>query len=631
MLTSGNVSDEPIAYRRRRRPASGWRGIADAFLTHDRRDPHPDRRLGGARRSAARRAGAPPLARLRAGAAAASRSRSPGPVLACGAELKSTFCLAPRGRRRSSPTTSATWRTPRRCARSPRGSSTSGGCSTSTPQVVAHDLHPDYLSTKYAARAGRRAELVGVQHHHAHIASCLADNGEARPGDRRRLRRHRLRHRRHDLGRRVPGRRPGRLRAGRPPGAGADARRRGRDPAAVADGRGLPGRRLPGRLRRPAWRSRPQRAVTGAPCWRWPSAASTRRSPPAPGGCSTRSPPLLGVRDAINYEGQAAIELEQLADPGEPGSYPAAADRRRAAADRRGRPGPRPRPTTWSPGASAPVIAARFHNGVAGGHRATCVALRDRYGLGTVALSGGVFQNLLLLDRVVTAAGGRGLPGADPPPGALQRRRDQPRPGGGRGGPARRARPPAEGRSISVSRAAGRSSSPCRRRHPESAERPSPPVLGPSESASRIGHGRGYSSAVSRVSRSAAPRTAATAPGRIRPGTGTQGRPAAHRRPDRARQLAERQGLRPDRVDHVRAGSGTEPDAQARPGHRRGSPRTPVAPAAAQREGRQAAQQPGDVVDQHVVAAEQDRRARDGGGHARSRPAAARPAALPRK
>ena len=80
------------------------------------------------------------------------------------------------------------------------------------PAALAVDLHPDYLSAKLGrARARRTAcRSIEVQHHHAHIAACLAENGrplDAAAGARHRARRARLGRRRHDLGRRVPARR----------------------------------------------------------------------------------------------------------------------------------------------------------------------------------------------------------------------------------------------------------------------------------------------------------------------------------------------------------------------------------------------------------------------------------------
>jgi hydrogenase maturation protein HypF len=117
---------------------------------------------------------------------------------------------------------------------------------------------------------------------------------------------------------------------------------------------------------------------------------------------------MLGVRDTINYEGQAAVELEQLADPEEKAGYRAGvsgdapfrvagADLVHAAADDLAR------------GVERPVIAARFHHGVAGLIEEGCRVVRDRSGLGVVALSGGVFQNLLLLTDVVARLEGAGF------------------------------------------------------------------------------------------------------------------------------------------------------------------------------------------------------------------------------
>ena len=117
---------------------------------------------------------------------------------------------------------------------------------------------------------------------------------------------------------------------------------------------------------------------------------------------------LLGVRDTINYEGQAAVELEQLADPAEPGAYRAGvspgepfqvggADLVRQAAEDLAR------------GTAPAIIAARFQHGIVRLIEDGCATIRDRHGLETVALSGGVFQNLTVLGGAVTRLEARGF------------------------------------------------------------------------------------------------------------------------------------------------------------------------------------------------------------------------------
>jgi hydrogenase maturation protein HypF len=121
---------------------------------------------------------------------------------------------------------------------------------------------------------------------------------------------------------------------------------------------------------------------------------------------------ILGVRDTINYEGQAAIELEQLAEtltPAEAEAYPATLETGEGPFTIRGSDLLHAVIEDRTGGVPAPVIASRFHHGVAALIEAGCVLMRERYDLGTVALSGGVFQNLLLLNATVARLETRGF------------------------------------------------------------------------------------------------------------------------------------------------------------------------------------------------------------------------------
>ena len=104
---------------------------------------------------------------------------------------------------------------------------------------------------------------------------------------------------------------------------------------------------------------------------------------------------LLGVRDEVRYEGQAAIDLEYVADPSESGSYavPVAAGVVQVSALVRAI------AEDLLAGTTVPVLAARFHNALAEMVTAVCSGVRERTDVSTAALSGGVFQNSLLLGR----------------------------------------------------------------------------------------------------------------------------------------------------------------------------------------------------------------------------------------
>jgi hydrogenase maturation protein HypF len=106
---------------------------------------------------------------------------------------------------------------------------------------------------------------------------------------------------------------------------------------------------------------------------------------------------LCGVRQEVNYEAQAAIELEALADREERGVYGFDLD----GEDIQANEVIRAIVSDLRAGVPVPVISARFHNGLAEVILRVCARLRHEHSLEAVALSGGVWQNMLLLERTV--------------------------------------------------------------------------------------------------------------------------------------------------------------------------------------------------------------------------------------
>lgn len=397
VLTSGNLSGEPLVHRDEE-ALERLSGLVDGFLTHDRPinvrvDDSVVRVFRGRELPLRRSRGYAP-------APVTVRRPFPRPVLACGAQLKNTFCLAKGGRAFLSPhigdlESAETLR------------AFTGGIAHFRrlfgidPQVVAHDLHPEYLSTKYALSLAETEGLaaVGVQHHHAHLAACLADNEEDGPVIGIAF---------DGLGHGPDGtlwggelliadpasyRRAGHLEPVPMPGGTAAVRQPWRMAAAHLDAAyaGSPPELVLIRRHEAHWN-----AVT--------SLARTRTAAPltsSAGRLFDAVAAIAGVRDEASYEGQAAVELEQRVDPAERSAYPVSlgdgdplviscADLVRCAAEDAGA------------GVPAAKVAARFHNGLAAAVVRAVGVLRERTGLATAAVSGGVFQNLTLLRLVVS-------------------------------------------------------------------------------------------------------------------------------------------------------------------------------------------------------------------------------------
>jgi hydrogenase maturation protein HypF len=433
VMTSGNLSEEPIATDNIDARVR-LKALADAFLMHNRpintrcddsvmRVFHfPGLKDNRAPDRSALKDETYPLRRSRGYAPYPVRLpwRNP-PLLAAGAELKNAFCLTRQeyafmshhvGDMENYETMRAFEDGIQHFERLFRVQ----------PQALAYDLHPDYLATRYALERAERHDLpaIGVQHHHAHIAACMAEHG-------------------------VP--------AGEPViGLAFDGTGYGEDGAIwggeflIADYQAyqrpfhlcyapLPGGDLA--IRQPWRMALSWLALSGIP---WdddiiPVKALQDRDPnhqkqlqalrhqiqtglKAPltssmGRLFDAVAALIGVRQQVNYEAQAAIELESLVDTAEETFYPIAI----------------PEVTFGSEGASQTIdpttifqaiiqdlaqkvppglIAARFHNSLAIMSMQICERIRRSASINKVVLSGGVWQNIKLLETTIAhlVAGG---------------------------------------------------------------------------------------------------------------------------------------------------------------------------------------------------------------------------------
>ena len=366
VMTSGNLSEEPIC---RDDEEAGRRlaGIADVFLSHDR--PIAARYDDAVMRWAA---GAPRVVRRARGLAPSPLPLPPGPpVVATGAHLKAAFTVARQGHAIVGPHVGdlddlLTVRS------FEEGLAAYRRLFRVRPQRVACDLHPDYASTRIAESMG---EPLRVQHHHAHVAGVIAEHGLSGPV----------------CGVAMDG-----------AGLGPDGTVWGGE-VMVCDGAGyervghLAPVPLPGgdRCAREGWRMAAAYGLEHPPAGVSARTFELVRRLARSGGAPTTTScgrlfdavaSLLGVCQLSTYEGEAAARLEAVCEPGpvEPVDvqlersdrlFETLALRHRA-------------------GEPAPLLATVFHHSLARAIVGACL----RTGLERVALSGGCFQNRLLLE-----------------------------------------------------------------------------------------------------------------------------------------------------------------------------------------------------------------------------------------
>jgi hydrogenase maturation protein HypF len=407
VLTSGNLVDEPLVTDDAE-ALDRLAGIADSFLAHDRdiRARYDDSvtRVVEGRESVIRRGRgyAPDPLHL--------PIATPVPVLAVGAELKHTFTLARGARAHVSPHTGDL-----------EDLLTHQAFETNLahlrrlldiePEWVAHDLHPAYLSTQYAVGHFLQERRIPVQHHHAHVASAAAEAGLS--GEFIGVA--------HDgLGMGDDGtfwggevlvatlasyRRVARFGYAPMPGGALAVRK----PYRMALGYLLaaeafePGGEVADWLPAEAARAFMDRLDPREVEVVRVQLARGLNAPPASsaGRLFDAAASLLGIRDVVEYEAQAAVELELLAEEGLHDSLPWTLTRRGDVLVYDPRPTIRALLRARAAGEAPERLAASFQETVAEVTRMLCGEIELQTGLRTVVLSGGVFQNQWLAARVV--------------------------------------------------------------------------------------------------------------------------------------------------------------------------------------------------------------------------------------
>jgi len=403
VMTSGNLSEEPIAIDNKE-AFERLSKLADAFLMHDRDihircDDSVVRVFEDNRQSEIVNCKSIyPVRR--------SRGYSPFPVklpfdvpqlLAAGSELKNTFCIT-NGNYAFLSHHIGDMENYETLQSFEQGVEHFERLFRVRPEAIAYDMHPNYLATRYAlVRAERESlQMVAVQHHHAHVAACMAEHGLNEPVI----------------------------------GVSFDGTGYGED-GAIWGGEFLVGEYksyeraahleyfpLPGgdaAIKKPAraalallWSLGLDWDENLAPvkefCVEDQSVlhAQLEKKINAPmtssmGRLFDAVSALVGVRQQVNYEGQAAIEFEALADEAEEGYYSFGLNLDQVQV----RDGVEALVKDVMAGVPTPKISARFHNGLAASVRETVKKICSDTGIQSVVLSGGVWQNITLLRRTL--------------------------------------------------------------------------------------------------------------------------------------------------------------------------------------------------------------------------------------